>query len=96
MKYEIRITENLRDLCMQIEKIKTASNSVSVRQRSEFECQIDLLFAKQDLAEARLRRLSQTTDLKEREELKVGLDCVCREIENAIDSAWAKLGPSWQ
>jgi len=51
---------------------------------------LDLLFAKHNLAQEKLEKMQNASDL-EWGDLKVRLDGIWNEIENAIDSATAKI-----
>ncbi len=90
--YLSRVTRNLERLQVAFATIKARSATVDSRQRLEYERQVDLLNAKVELACELLETLKSATDVSEQQESKVRLEGVCVEIENAIDSAWSKLG----
>lgn len=94
MNQQIQFEESLRKRLIewqtQIDEIKSNIHKVNTQNLIEFERQLDLLFAKHNLAEEKLKRLQNASDL-EWEELKKSLDGICNEIENAIDSANAKI-----
>lgn len=92
MSYQEEIVLNLQAWRTQIGEIQSRSASVETRQQMEFERQLDLLHAKQNHAEEMLRQYRMAGSDTERDEIKARLDGICNEIENALDSAWAKLG----
>lgn len=92
MSYQEEIVLNLQAWRAQIGEIQSRSASVETRQQMEFERQLDLLHAKQNHAEEMLRQYRTAGSDAERDEIKARLDGICNEIENALDSAWAKLG----
>jgi len=67
------------------------ADKVSAQYELEFHRQLDLLQAKLELAALKLQQLHDATGV-EWEELKASLDGIRNEIENALDSAWAKIG----
>ncbi len=74
----------------QVDEIKSNAHRVPAQYQLEFERQLDLLFAKHNLAQEKLAKMQKSSDL-EWSELKVRLDGIWNEIENAIDSATAKI-----
>lgn len=89
-KYQEEIAVKLSEWQSGIAALQSKSNKVTPLNLLEFERQLDLLFAKQNLAEEKLMRLQKAGQV-EWEELKASLHGICNEIENAIDSAWAKI-----
>lgn len=92
MSYQENVVAILQAWRAKIGEIQSRSASVDARQQMEFERQLDLLYAKQNHAEEKLRQFRTATSDTERAEIKARLDGICNEIENALDSAWAKLG----
>lgn len=90
--YEEKIATNLKEWQFMIDEIKSNADRVHPRDLLEFERQLDLLYAKHNLALDKLHQLQNTDSDVEWEELKASLDGISNEIENAIDSAGAKLG----
>ncbi len=89
--YQKQFAEALRRWQSQIDALAGRKDSVDPRELIEFERQMDLLFAKKNLATDRLQQLATAASETEREMLKSSLDGIENEIENALDSAWAKL-----
>ena len=85
------LQDRFNSLQTQIEEIKSRSDQVLPQYLLEFERQLDLLFAKHNLAVEKLARMPHVDDV-EWEEMKASLDGICNEIENALDSAFAKIG----
>lgn len=92
MRFEEQMAANLLRWEDDIAKIEVRAGSVAPRLQIEFERQLDLLFAKKQLAREKLQQFRDATSELERDEIKASLDGICNEIENSIDSAWAKLG----
>ena len=89
-QFEETLKAKLKEWQIQIDQIKSNARQVPPRYELEFERQLDLLFAKHNLAQEKLTKMQNAGDL-EWDELKVRLDGIWNEIENAIDSATAKI-----
>ena len=89
-QFENTLKAKLSHWQTQIDEIKSNAELVPSQYQLEFERQLDLLFAKHSLAQEKLTRMQNADDL-EWGELKVRLDGIWNEIENAIDSATAKI-----
>lgn len=89
-KFERNYGTNLKRWQQKITEIKSLSARVPAQYKIEFERQVDLLFAKHDLAKAKLSQLKKAEGVAW-DELKSSLDGIANEIENAIDSAVAKI-----
>lgn len=88
--YEAKMAERLNGWKADIDALAVKTRNVRAQNLIEFERQLDLLFAKHNLAQEKLAELDQVGEV-EQEELRASLDGVCNEIENALDSAWAKI-----
>ncbi len=89
--YYADITQRLQTWRTRLREIQGQTDRVAAQHRLEFHRQLDLLEAKLDTAALKLRQM-QTLSGLEWQDLKASLDGVCNEIENALDSAWAKIG----
>ncbi len=89
-QFEETLKAKLKEWQTQIDEIKSNAQLVPPQYQLEFERQLDLLFAKHNLAQEKLAKMQNADDL-EWDELKVRLDGIWNEIENAIDSATAKI-----
>ena len=89
-QFEETLSAKLKEWQTQVDEIKSNAHQVPPQYQLEFERQLDLLFAKSYLAQEKLARMKNAGDL-EWDELKVRLDAIWNEIENAIDSASAKI-----
>jgi hypothetical protein len=89
-QFEETLKAKLKEWQIQIDEIKSNAHRVPAQYQLEFERQLDLLFAKHNLAQEKLAKMQKSDDL-EWGELKVRLDGIWNEIENAIDSASAKI-----
>ncbi|MFQ5650047.1 MAG: hypothetical protein ACE5IY_08900 [bacterium] len=89
--YSAAIAEKLDRWQAKMAQLKSRADTVPVRHQIEFERQLDLLYAKLNYGEEMLLGLRAAGDDPEWYELRVRVDGICNEIENAIDSAWAKL-----
>ncbi|MFQ5603918.1 MAG: hypothetical protein ACE5HS_11680 [bacterium] len=74
----------------QIEDIKSKAKRVAAMQQLEFYRQLDLLDAKIHLMQEKLQLL-EAAEGAAWNELKASLDGIGNEIENALDSAGAKV-----
>lgn len=92
MDFMLDIEAKLTEWQATIDEIRDSANHVEARYVLEFERQLDLLFAKLELAQEKLDEYRDAAEGESRDELKASLEGICVEIENAIDSAWAKLG----
>ena len=90
LQFEETLKAKLKEWQIQINEIKSKIHQVPSRYQLEFERQLDLLFAKHNLAQEKLEKMQNVSDL-EWGDLKVRLDGIWNEIENAIDSATAKI-----
>ena len=88
--FEEKFAVQLQKWDRQIVEIKSQTKLVSPLNLLEFERQVDLLDAKFDLAREKLSKLTMTDD-GAWDELKASIDGISNEIENAIDSAMAKI-----
>jgi DNA repair exonuclease SbcCD ATPase subunit len=84
------LDQKLKEWQEKYSDLKSQSGKVSHQNEIEFSRQLDLLDAKIDLIRQRLAKLQTATD-SDRETIKASIDGISNEIENAIDSAWAKL-----
>jgi len=89
-QFEETLKAKLKEWQTQVDGIKSNAHRVPAQYLLEFERQLDLLFAKSNLAQEKLAQMQNADDL-EWDELKVRLDGIWNEIENAIDSATAKI-----
>lgn len=89
-QFEQSLAAKLKEWQAQIDAIKSRSHKVNLLNLIEFERQLDLLFAKHDLAQEKLAKLQSAEGL-EWDNLKRSLDGIRNEIENALDSASAKI-----
>lgn len=89
-QFEETLKAKLKEWQIQIDEIKSNAHRVRPQYQLEFERQLDLLFAKNNLAQEKLAKMQNASDL-EWGDLKVRLDGIWNEIENAIDSATAKI-----
>ncbi len=89
-QFEETLKAKLKEWQAQVDEIRSNAHQVPSRYQLEFERQLDLLFAKHNLAQEKLAKMQNASDL-EWAELKVRLDGIWNEIENAIDSATAKI-----
>lgn len=89
-QFEETLRAKLIEWQTQVDEIKSNAHRVPPQYQLEFERQLDLLFAKSNLAQEKLAKMQNAGDL-EWDELKVRLDSIWNEIENAIDSASAKI-----
>ncbi len=89
-QFEETLRAKLKEWQTQVDEIKSNAHQVPPQYQLEFERQLDLLFAKHNLAQEKLAKMQKSDDL-EWGELKVRLDGIWNEIENAIDSASAKI-----
>ncbi|TDJ00536.1 MAG: hypothetical protein E2O76_04815 [Caldithrix sp.] len=89
-QFEETLKAKLKEWQIQIDEIKSNAHRVPAQYQLEFERQLDLLFAKNNLAQEKLAKMQNASDL-EWGDLKVRLDGIWNEIENAIDSATAKI-----
>ena len=89
-QFEETLKAKLKEWQAQVDEIRSNAHRVPARYQLEFERQLDLLFAKHNLAQEKLANMQKSSDL-EWGELKVRLDGIWNEIENAIDSATAKI-----
>lgn len=89
-QFEETLKTRLKEWQTQVDEIKSKAHRVPAQYQLEFERQLDLLFAKINLAQEKLAQMQNADDL-EWDELKVRLDGIGNEIENAIDSATAKI-----
>ncbi|MCH8021053.1 hypothetical protein IH785_14470 [candidate division KSB1 bacterium] len=89
-QFEETLRAKLIEWQTQVDEIKSNAHQVPPQYQLEFERQLDLLFAKSNLAQEKLAKMQNSGDL-EWGELKVRLDGIWNEIENAIDSATAKI-----
>ena len=89
-QFEETLRAKLIEWQTQVDEIKSNAHQVPPQYQLEFERQLDLLFAKHNLAQEKLAKMQKSDDL-EWGELKVRLDGIWNEIENAIDSASAKI-----
>ncbi|RMF69613.1 MAG: hypothetical protein D6743_01560 [Calditrichaeota bacterium] len=89
--YMKRVSARLRNWRSDYQDIKARAGEVRAQNELEFARQLDLLEAKLHLAQEKLDAIRGATS-RDRHALKVSIDAMCNEIENALDSAWAKLG----
>ena len=89
-QFEETLSAKLKEWQIQIDEIKSNAHRVPPQYQLEFERQLDLLFAKNNLAQEKLAKMQNASDL-DWGDLKVRLDGIWNEIENAIDSATAKI-----
>ena len=89
-KYEQELSRKLAEWQHQIDEIEAKVSQVDTQNLLEFERQLDLLNAKHHLAGERLQKL-QVASSGEWDDLKASLDGIGNEIENALDSAAAKI-----
>jgi len=89
-QFEETLKAKLKEWQIQIDEIKSNAHRVPAQYQLEFERQLDLLFAKNNLAQEKLAKMQNASDL-EWGDLKVRLAGIWNEIENAIDSATAKI-----
>jgi len=92
-EYLARVSQKLSNWQTRFDELKTRADKVEDRLEIEFVRQIDLLSAKLDLGQELLDKL-KAADEKQWQELKVKMDGISNEIDNAIDSAWSKLSDS--
>ena len=88
--FEENFAVQLQKWDRKITEIKSQTKLVSPLNLLEFERQVDLLDAKFDLAREKLSKLTMIDD-GAWDELKASIDGISNEIENAIDSAMAKI-----
>ncbi len=88
--FEQTLGIKLKDWQEKFSELESQAQKVSNQNQIEFSRQMDLLDAKIDLVQQRLAQLQTATD-SAREAIKANIDGISNEIENAIDSAWAKL-----
>ena len=89
-EYEQKLSRKLTEWQRQIDEIEAKISQVDTQNLLEFERQLDLLNAKHDLAGERLKKM-RVASSGEWDELKARLDGIRNEIENALDSAAAKI-----
>ena len=89
-QFEQSLAAKLKEWQTQIDAIKSRAHKVNSLNLLEFERQLDLLFAKHNLAQEKLAKLQCAKGL-EWDDLKRSLDGIRNEIENALDSASAKI-----
>jgi hypothetical protein len=68
--------------------LESRADRVTEQNQIEFYRQLDLLDAKIELAQRKLALLKNTDNWND---IKASLDGISNEIENALDSAWAKI-----
>ncbi len=73
---------------IKVADLESRADRVTEQNQIEFYRQLDLLDAKIALAERKLELLQNSDNW---DEIKASLDGISNEIENALDSAWAKL-----
>lgn len=88
--FEQTLSVKLKEWLKKYSELESQAEKVSDQNQIEFSRQLDLLDAKIDLVQQRLMQL-QTAKDSAREAIKANIDGISNEIENAIDSAWAKL-----
>jgi predicted ribosome quality control (RQC) complex YloA/Tae2 family protein len=88
--FENRFAAKMEEWRRKVDDIKSKTEDVDTLNRLEFERQLDLLYAKYHLAEEKLKKLQHATET-DSPELKASLDGIWNEIENALDSASAKI-----
>ena len=88
--FEQALNAKLKEWQEKFVELKSQAEKVSDRNQIEFSRQLDLLDAKIDLIQQKLAQL-QTATASARDAIKANIDGISNEIENAIDSAWAKL-----
>lgn len=89
-KYLQTIEDRLKQWQDDIDVIKSKADRVLNQHQIEFERQVNLLVSKYELAGEKLVQL-KSAGSGEWDALKSSLDGICNEIENAIDSANAKI-----
>ena len=89
-KYEQELSRKFAEWQHQIDEIEAKVSQVDTQNLLEFERQLDLLNAKHHLAGERLQKM-RVASSGEWDELKASLDGIRNEIENALDSAAAKI-----
>ncbi len=89
-EYEQELSRKLADWQHQIDEIEAKVSQVDTQNLLEFERQLDLLNAKHHLAGERLQKM-RVASSAEWDELKASVDGIRNEIENALDSAAAKI-----
>jgi len=89
-EYVQNIEDRLRQWQRDIDDIKSKADRVLSQHRIEFDRQVNLLDAKHELAREKLKELKSVSS-RDWDALKSSLDGIWNEIENAIDSANAKI-----
>ncbi|MFQ5638920.1 MAG: hypothetical protein ACE5IR_13120 [bacterium] len=89
--FEKASSQKLEQWQTSLDHIRSQAENVLPQQQLEFYRQLDLLEAKLELAHIKLAQFRQADDAT-RDQLKARLDAIFNEIENALDSANAKIG----
>ncbi|NIR52277.1 coiled coil domain-containing protein [candidate division KSB1 bacterium] len=88
--FEERLASKLKEWQAKIDEIKANASKVASQHEIEFYRQVDLLDAKHELARKKLKESKKASGAAW-DELKASIDGIWNEIENAIDSAIAKI-----
>lgn len=91
--FEQTLRKKLKEWQEKFAALESQAEKVSEQNQIEFYRQLDLIDAKIDLVQQRLAQWQAATE-PTREAIKANIDGIGAEIENAIDSAWAKLNTS--
>ncbi len=89
--FEQTLSAKLKEWQEKFAELESQAEKVSDQNQIEFYRQLDLLDAKIDLVQQRLAQLQSAKKGPAIDAIKANIDGIGTEIENAIDSAWAKL-----